>query len=47
MKHYERQMVEFGEDNAFTTGTMRFKADERYSFGWTDPRGIYGSIDTL
>ena len=47
MKYYTRQEVEFGEDNAFTTGNMRFKADERYSFGWTDPRGMYGSIDTL
>ncbi len=45
MKYYTRQEVEFGEDNAFTTGNIRFKADERYSFGWTDPRGIYGSVD--
>jgi hypothetical protein len=27
----------------FDTGNMRYKARERYSFGWTDPRGIYGS----
>lgn len=47
MKYYTRQAVEFGEDNAFTTGNIRFKADERYSFGWTDPRGIYGSIDVI
>lgn len=45
MKYYTRQEVEFGEDNAFTSGNIRFKADERYSFGWTDPRGIYGSVD--
>ena len=43
MKYYTRQEVEFGEDNAFTSGNMRFKADERYSFGWTDPRGIFAS----
>jgi len=43
MKYYTRQEVEFGEDNSFSSGNMRFKADERYSFGWTDPRGIYGS----
>ena len=43
LKYYTRQAVEFGEDNAFTSGNIRFKADERYSFGWTDPRGIYGS----
>ena len=41
--HFNRQSVEFGQDNAFTSGNMREKADERYSFGWTDPRGIYGS----
>ncbi len=43
MKYFTRQSVEFGEDNAFTSGNMRMKADERYSFGWTDPRGIYGT----
>lgn len=43
LKHFARQSVEFGEDNAFTSGNARFKADERYSFGWSDPRGIYGS----
>ena len=43
MRHYQRQAVEFGEDNAFTSGNAREKADERFSFGWSDPRGIYGS----
>lgn len=43
LKYYTRQSVEFGEDNAFTSGNIRFKADERYSFGWTDPRGIFGT----
>ena len=43
MKCFKRQGVEFGEDNAFTSGNARFKADERYSFGWSDPRGMYGS----
>lgn len=43
MKYYSRQAVEFGEDMAFSTGNARFKADERYSFGWTDARGAYGS----
>lgn len=43
MKYFTRQAVEFGEDNAFTSGNARMKADERYSFGWTDPRGIYGT----
>jgi hypothetical protein len=27
----------------FETGNVRYKARERYSFGWSDPRGIYGS----
>lgn len=43
LKYYTRQDVQFGEDNAFTSGNARFKADERYSFGWSDPRGLYGS----
>ncbi len=43
MKYYTRQAVEFGEDMAFTNSNTRFKADERYSFGWTDPRGMYAS----
>lgn len=43
MKYYTRQGVDFGEDNAFTSGNARFKADERYSFGWSDPRGMYGT----
>lgn len=47
LKYYSRQAVEFGEDNAFTSGNIRFKADERYSFGWSDPRGIFGSIAVI
>ena len=43
MKYFSRRAVSFDDDNAFTSGNMRMKADERYSFGWTDPRGIYGS----
>ncbi len=43
MKYFTRQEVEFGEDNAFTSGNMRMKADERYSFGWSDARGMYGT----
>lgn len=43
MKYYTRQAVEFGEDNAFTSGNARMKADERYSFGWTDPRAMFGT----
>lgn len=43
LKYFTRQAVEFGQDNAFTSGNARLKADERYSFGWSDPRGAYGS----
>ena len=38
---FTRKTMAFGEDNSFTTGNARFKAMERYSAGWTDPRGIY------
>ena len=43
LKYFTRQAVEFGQDNAFTSGNARMKADERYSYGWSDPRGMYGS----
>lgn len=43
MKHYTRRAMEFGIDNDFDTDNAKYKASERYSFGWTDPRGLYGS----
>jgi len=43
MKYFTRQSVEFGQDNAFTSGNARMKADERYSFGYSDKRGMYAS----
>ncbi len=43
VKHFSRQSVSFDQDNDFGTSNARFKADERYSFGWSDPRGAYGS----
>lgn len=43
MKYFNRQGVEFDQDMDFGTSNSRFKADERYSFGWSDPRGAYGS----
>lgn len=43
LKYYTRRAVRFGQDNAFTSGNARFKADERYSFGWDDGRGAVGS----
>jgi len=46
LKHFERRALKFGEDNAFLSGNARFKATERYSFGWSDCRGLYGSEGT-
>lgn len=43
MKYFERRGDEFGMDNDFDTENAKFKATSRYSFGWTDPRGIFGS----
>ena len=43
LKYYTRRALRFGQDNAFTSGNARFKADERYVFGWDDARGAIGS----
>lgn len=43
MKYFSRKDDAFTEDNDFDTGNAKFKAMARYSFGWTDPRGIYGA----
>jgi hypothetical protein len=43
MKHFERRADSFDMDNDFDTENAKFKATARYSFGWTDPRGIFGS----
>lgn len=43
LKFMNRQAVEFDQDMDFGTSDTRFKADQRYSFGWSDPRGGYGS----
>lgn len=43
LKHFERRAMEFGVDNDWDTENAKYKASERYSFGWTDPRAIYGS----
>jgi hypothetical protein len=41
---YQRRPVEFTQDNDFDTENAKAKNTERYSFGWTDWRGLYGSI---
>lgn len=43
LKGFQRRAMQFGIDNDFDTENAKFKATERYSFGWTDPRGIFGS----
>ena len=43
LKHFVRSPVKFAEDNDFDTSNAKFKVEYRDSFGWTDPRGIYGS----
>ncbi len=43
LKHFVRRKLKRGMEGDFETGNMRYKASERYVFGWTDWRGIYGS----
>jgi len=43
MKYFEREADRFDMDNDFDTDNAKFKAIGRYSFGWTDPRGLYAS----
>jgi len=43
MKHYERVSIMFDQDNDFDTMNAKAKGYERYSFGWSDPRAIWGS----
>ena len=41
--HFERAPLATSMEDDFTTGNMRFKARERYSFGFSDPRCVFGS----
>ena len=43
LKHFERMALVNSMDGDFDTGNVRYKARERYSFGWSDPLGIWGS----
>jgi hypothetical protein len=43
LKHFVRAPMSTGMDGDFDTGNMRYKARERYSFGWSDPLGMWGS----
>ena len=42
-KHFERTPLSTAMEGDFDTGNMRFKARERYSFGFSNPRAIFGS----
>jgi hypothetical protein len=42
-KHFVRAPLTTGMEGDFDTGNMRYKARERYSFGFSDPRCVYGS----
>lgn len=46
MRHFERRKLVFTKDNDFHTDNALAKATERYSFGWTDWRAIFGSQGT-
>jgi hypothetical protein len=43
MKHFVRTPLQNSMDGDFDTGNVRYKARERYSFGWSDPLGMWGS----
>ncbi len=43
LKHFERTALVTSMDGDFDTGNVRYKARERYSFGWSDPLGMWGS----
>ena len=43
LKMFVRSPVKTAMEGDFTTGNVRYKARERYSFGFSDPRGIFGS----
>ena len=43
LKNFIRSPIKTAIEGDFDTGNVRFKARERYSFGWSDPRGIFGS----
>jgi hypothetical protein len=43
LKHFVRTPMQTGMDGDFDTGNVRYKARERYSFGWSDPLGMWGS----
>ena len=43
LKHFVRTPLSNSMDGDFDTGNVRYKSRERYSFGWSDPLGVFGS----
>ena len=43
LKHMVRAPIKTALEGDFETGNVRYKARERYSFGFSDPRGLFGS----
>ena len=43
LKQFVRAPIKTAIEGDFDTGNVRFKARERYSFGFSDPRGVFGS----
>jgi len=43
LKHFVRTPLQNSMDGDFDTGNVRYKSRERYSFGWSDPLGAWGS----
>ena len=43
LKYFVRTPMQTSMDGDFDTGNARYKARERYSFGWSDPLGMFGS----
>ena len=43
LTHFQREAMSFDQDNDFDTKNAKAKSYERYSFGWTDWRGVFGT----
>ena len=43
LKLFQRVTAEFAQDTDFDTANLKYKAYERYSTGWSDWRGLYGT----
>ena len=46
LKHFNRSPIKTTMEGDFDTGNVRYKARERYVFGFSDPRGVFGSPGT-